>query len=362
MEKDLISIIMPCYMVENYIGEAIESVLNQTYKNIELIIVNDFTKDNSIEIAKSFQEKDNRIKIYNNAYVPNNISCVMNTGLDKATGKYVTRIDSDDHITEDKIEKQWMYLKRNESKKIIMCSTNISFIDKKGYPIKDRGPLKLRKGFDYKFLYLFENPLPAAPCMFIKKIIDENNLRFDEKYTTAEDYDFISRYLKYGNYGCIDEPLYNYRILSSGITGSSGKKTNINSLEISARNVKLFLDINPPICHQYLTRYYDRNVYGSKDNPKKPYLDIMELSLWAQKLAQNFVEKYNIPPNQKKKYYDYLNCVICEYAGIFNPQYIYVHTSLYEKVKYYYITYGLVATIKKIIKKCLFLDRGDKKC
>lgn len=361
MNNDLISIIMPCYNVEKFIGESIESVINQTYKNVELIVVNDFTPDESANIAKKYAENDSRIIVVDNEFTPHNVSGVMNTGLKYAKGKYVTRLDSDDYLEPTKIEEQYNYLEKNANKNIVMCSTNILIVDSKGIVNKYHSTLKLRHGFNYKFLYMFENPLPAAPCMFIKKIIDDNNLMFDEKYKTAEDFDFISKYLQFGDYSVVDKPLYCYRILSTGITGTSGVQTSINSLEICDRNVQLFLDKKAPYYHKYLTRYYDRNVYGTREKRKTPYLNLMELSNWSIEFLDSFFNKYNIPKKEQNKYIKYMNAVMIEYWGIFNPQTVYCYVSLYQKVKYYYITYGLWATIKKIIKKITLIDYVERK-
>ena len=201
MNNELVSIIMPCYNVEKYIAKAIESVQNQSYSNWELIIVNDFTPDNSVKIAEEYKKNDDRIIVVNNKYEPHNVSNVMNTGLDLAKGKYVTRLDSDDYLDPKKIEKQVRFLEKN--KDIILCSTNLYFTFENGKVNQKRKPLVLKKDFNYKFLYLFENPLPAAPCMFIRDIIEKHNLRFDSKYKSAEDFDFISRYLAYGDYALI---------------------------------------------------------------------------------------------------------------------------------------------------------------
>lgn len=100
--KDLISIIVPIYNVEKYIGPCLDSIINQTYKNIEIILINDGSKDNSLEIIKQYQEKDNRIVI-----VDRENKGVLYTrveGFKIANGKYITYIDSDDWVEENMLE------------------------------------------------------------------------------------------------------------------------------------------------------------------------------------------------------------------------------------------------------------------
>ena len=90
------SIIMPVYNVEKYVEKSIRSILNQTYKNFELIVVNDGTKDNSMEIIRKIQKEDSRVKVYSKKN--GGVSSARNYGLKRATGVYVCFVDSDDNI------------------------------------------------------------------------------------------------------------------------------------------------------------------------------------------------------------------------------------------------------------------------
>lgn len=99
-----VSIIIPIYNVEQYLAQCLDSVINQTYKNIEIICVNDCSLDNSFRILDEYSKNDKRIKIINRE---NNggLSAARNTGLDNASGKYIYFLDSDDWIDLDYIEK-----------------------------------------------------------------------------------------------------------------------------------------------------------------------------------------------------------------------------------------------------------------
>ena len=96
MKQPLISVIIPVYGVEKYISQCLESVINQTYKNLEIIVVNDGTKDRSAEIAKVYAAKDSRMKVYD--FENGGLSVARNRGLEIATGDYISYIDSDDWI------------------------------------------------------------------------------------------------------------------------------------------------------------------------------------------------------------------------------------------------------------------------
>lgn len=96
MNQPLISVIIPVYGVEKYISQCLESVINQTYKNLEIIVVNDGTKDRSADIAKEYAAKDSRIKVYD--FQNGGLSVARNRGLEIATGEYISYLDSDDWL------------------------------------------------------------------------------------------------------------------------------------------------------------------------------------------------------------------------------------------------------------------------
>lgn len=125
MKEDLISIIIPVYNVEKYLDKCIESIINQTYNNIEIILVDDGSTDNSGKICDKYREKDNRIKVIHKEN--GGLSDARNHGLDIAKGKYVTFIDSDDFINEKFCEILLTNLKNNNSD--ISCCKMREFSD-----------------------------------------------------------------------------------------------------------------------------------------------------------------------------------------------------------------------------------------
>ena len=94
--EPLVSVIIPVYGVEKYINQCLDSVVNQTYKNLEIIVVNDGTKDRSAIIAKEYEKKDSRVKVYD--FENGGLSVARNRGVNLATGKYIAFLDSDDWI------------------------------------------------------------------------------------------------------------------------------------------------------------------------------------------------------------------------------------------------------------------------
>lgn len=98
-EEPLLSVIIPVYGVEKYISQCLESVIHQSYKNLEIIVINDGTKDQSAVVAKKFACVDERIKVYD--FDNGGLSVARNRGLEIAQGKYVAFLDSDDWIEPD---------------------------------------------------------------------------------------------------------------------------------------------------------------------------------------------------------------------------------------------------------------------
>lgn len=102
MEEDLISVIIPVYQVEKYIERCLESVINQTYKNIEIILIDDESKDNSGKICEEYAQKDKRIIVVHKKN--EGVSVARNLGIEKSNGKYIAFIDSDDYVEKKYIE------------------------------------------------------------------------------------------------------------------------------------------------------------------------------------------------------------------------------------------------------------------
>ena len=114
-----VSILIPVYNVEKYLSKCLESILLQTYKNIEIIIINDGTTDSSLDIAELYASKYDFIHVY--SYENAGISTTRNRALEKATGDYYLFVDSDDYLNPHMIEKmiKWVYNEYNSSRYLI---------------------------------------------------------------------------------------------------------------------------------------------------------------------------------------------------------------------------------------------------
>lgn len=118
-KEDLITIVVPIYKVEQYLNRCIDSIINQTYKNLEIILVDDGSPDNCGKICDEYKKKDERIKVVHKEN--GGLSDARNCGIDLAKGKYITFIDSDDYVSKDFIEYLYNLIKKTKSD-ISICS------------------------------------------------------------------------------------------------------------------------------------------------------------------------------------------------------------------------------------------------
>lgn len=149
--EELVSVIMPTYNCGKYIEESIQSVINQTYKNWELIIVDDCSKDNTEEIVSAYQKKDNRIK-YTKFSENHGAAIARNTAVQQANGKYIAFLDSDDIWKSNKLEKQIKFMQDNN---YYFTYTNYQLIDENGKK-KNKivtGPKKIGKIGMYNYCW-----------------------------------------------------------------------------------------------------------------------------------------------------------------------------------------------------------------
>ncbi len=189
-----VSIIIPVYNGSNYLKEAIDSALNQTYKNIEIIVVNDGSNDgNKTEIiAKSYKDK---IKYFHKKN--GGVSSALNAGIKNMVGEYFSWLSHDDIYLPYKIEKQIEFLENQQSKENIVVFCNFDTIDEKSNYIKTIIP-ELTESENLFFIDLLISwPVHGCGVLFHKSIFDKVGL-FNEKNKTVQDYEMWLRIFKKG--------------------------------------------------------------------------------------------------------------------------------------------------------------------
>jgi len=213
----LVSVIMPSYNHEKFISKAIESVLNQSFEDLELIIIDDGSRDNSKKIIISFKEKDNRIRtIFHKKNI--GIAKTLNDGIEASRGKFIAIVASDDVWYKDKLEKQLEVLKENEN--LIVWSEGLiidAHDNSTGMLFTERHNATNRRKSGNIFGELLKGNFIFGSSLILKKQ-NLGNIRFDEELKYLNDYKFVVDLATRYEYHFVPEPLAMYRIHGSNTT------------------------------------------------------------------------------------------------------------------------------------------------
>lgn len=216
MEKEKISVVIPTYNRERTLKRSIESVLKQTYLNIEIIIIDDCSTDNTEQIVKSFNnEKIRYIRLDKNSG-----ACVArNKGIEIATGDYIAFQDSDDEWLEDKLEKQMKVLKETGTV-VTFCAFN--FVPFKGKVRKKEPNIDVNCFEHITSELLKENFISTQTILAEKKVFE--NIKFDVTLPRFQDWDIAIRISKAYKMSYLNEALVNLYIQKDSITMNYQKK------------------------------------------------------------------------------------------------------------------------------------------
>ena len=189
MERNLVSVVMPVHNVARYIDEAMESILNQSFPNFELIIVDDGSTDDTVERIKGY--KDSRIRLYRHDH---DFIGSLNLGLQEARGKYVARMDADDMMHVDRLRIQYNIMELEPS--IDCCGSWFTMYDE-ATGAKRLVPMVSGKIEYVLLLLLGGNPFCHPTMMLRKDFLDRHHLSYKD-YKYAEDYKLWFDVAKYG--------------------------------------------------------------------------------------------------------------------------------------------------------------------
>lgn len=207
-----ISVIMPVHNVEKYIFGAVQSILNQSFENFELIIIDDASTDNTYNIINQFQDK-RIIKLRNQSN--KGIAVTLNKCLQFAHGEFIIRMDGDDISKPERFEKQLYYMKSNPE--LIISGTHIELIDSDGKPFKMQR--KRIGNEEIKIGLFFGHTSLAHPSIIMRKqLLDSHYLRYDSAFQYAEDLDLYCRSSQYASMDNLDESLIQYRIHDESVS------------------------------------------------------------------------------------------------------------------------------------------------
>lgn len=226
MKNPKISVLMPVYNAEKFLKEAIDSILNQTFKDFEFLIINDASTDRSKEIILSY--KDPRIR-----YFENNknlgVARTLNRGLRLAKGEYIARMDADDISFPDRFKKQVEFMEKNPQ--VAICGTWLQLINNKANDI-------WRCPSDHetiKSLSLFYSSIYHPTVLICSKTLKKNNLSYNPSFIHAEDYELWARIMEKAKAANLKEVLLFHRIHSNEV-GNIYKQMQVKN----ANRVRLY--------------------------------------------------------------------------------------------------------------------------
>lgn len=206
-----VTIVLPVFNGEEYLAETIGSILGQTYKDFEFLIIDDGSTDHSLEIIKSY--RDPRIRVLIN---PERLklSGALNRGLDEAQGVYIARMDADDIALPNRLQKQVEFLDKHPE--VGVCGTSIEVFGK----TKKRNDIYPKTTEDIRSYALFDCPFCHPTVMIRRELLDAHQLRYDGSYYPTEDYELWSRAIELFPSVNLEDILLRYRIHEKSMTGA----------------------------------------------------------------------------------------------------------------------------------------------
>lgn len=257
--KPIVTVIMPVYNAEKYLEESIESILNQSFKDFELLVINDGSTDLSSSILNKYKMKDQRIRIINNEG-NKGLPYTRDKGLKLAKGKYIALMDADDVSYKNRLEEQVNYLDFN--KEIDIVASNFDFIENgeiRRFKSFDKFGKKQYENYIINLKLMFYNPIGNSTVMFRKSTIDELNIKYRKDYFVAQDYAFWVDCICGCKFHIIKDSLLAYRQGHENITKRSIKSKSLerkmlintiredaiknNKFNLSDRNLAIFKKI-----------------------------------------------------------------------------------------------------------------------
>lgn len=223
MRKGIVSVVLPIYNVEKYLNRCVESVVNQSYKNLEIILVDDGSPDNCPALCEDWAKKDSRIKVVHKENA--GLGYARNTGIENATGEYICFFDSDDYIALDAIEKAYSCISENEAEMVLFGFCNV---DSSGKIKKCTIPKTQKKLYCHSEVQSYVLPNLIAPdpttgertnlwmsawvCMYSMEAIQRGQWKFvsERQYISEDVYSLLFLYKGLKSVAILSEALYYY--------------------------------------------------------------------------------------------------------------------------------------------------------
>lgn len=222
-EQPLVSVIMPVFNAESYLSEAVESILSQTFLDLELITIDDCSTDGSLAVLKSFAERDTRVRLLENERNLG-VTPTLNRGLKEAQGELIARMDADDISLPERLEKQIAFPQANPQ--IGLISGDAVAIDAEGAAVDEDFSLTVEPGY-IKWLLHFTCPI-THPAVMGRKALFEQAGGYDPEILYAEDYDLWQRMSQFAQLSNLPDVLIKKRAHAQTI-GVTRRETMMHS-------------------------------------------------------------------------------------------------------------------------------------
>ncbi len=227
----LVSILIPTYNSVDFVEDTVRSIMNQTYTNIEIVIVDDASTDGTMKILEKLSKEDKRIKLSQNK---KNLGITdnMNNGIHKCNGKYIAILDGDDWAYPYRIEEQVKLMEKDEEVVLCagymdICDENLNVKTTRTYPLKDKEIRRAMVKYD---------PISHPSSMWRKDALLKTDL-YSKNFPICRDYDLIVRISKFGKYENVPKSLIKYRVRKDSETGKKIRQTQLYSFYIQMKAV-----------------------------------------------------------------------------------------------------------------------------
>jgi len=268
---------MPAYNSERYVGEAIISMLNQTFNDFELIVINDGSTDSTLEVIQSFS--DQRIKLIDNITNMGN-TIARNKGCERASGKYICAMDSDDVSTLNRLEIQFKYMEDNPD--VGLSGGGFRIYE------KEKDIFLMEADYDeIKVMLLRSFCFRHSALIFRHSLLKKYNLKYNEKYKLAQDYDLVMNCSRYFPITNIPVDLYHYRIHDNQISWKY-RSEQISAVNEIRLNQLRYIGIEPD------THELELHISLLKKAPIE-FNESANVNRWIDKVTKK---------NKEKKYYN----------------------------------------------------------
>ena len=314
-EEKKISIIIPIYNVEKYLPACVESILQQTYKNLEVILVDDGSPDQCPVICDELAQKDDRIRVIHQKN--KGLSGARNTGIDNAQGDYLIFVDSDDTVEQTLVEELYTYAEKWNCA-IVACGRNYIFED---------GQIVCKIAHDESKVYGFEEAMQemnsfrlfdmSAWAKIYRKELFED-IRFPEGKLSEDYYIMYKLFDKAQTIGYVAKPLYNYLQRQSSI--SRNKKINHDFADAAKKQMEFLDDKYPQMSVLGHTAYASANLtvydFYLKNGVKCPKDKLLEFKKAVRDNLVYIRKNINISKAKRIQFELFDKCAVI-YKGVF---------------------------------------------